>query len=152
LDVGDFFTMDLSTTTASNIVALMRGLVGIGIALLPVIRDYLASRHARLVVALEKLYRPDTTNLQERIRIENLGPSSARDVKVMGIGLPLVGPHDYRPAFEWNLPVEVLQPGQDYVLLLATSEDDADPTSIILTWADRTGAKQAQFTLSPKYL
>jgi len=142
--------MDLSTTEASNVVALSLGVIGIAIALLPIVREWQASRHARLVVVLEKLFREDIGSLHERIRIENLGPSVAEAVEFERVGA--TRPDEYRPAFEWRLPVEVLQPGQDHVLLLAPSVAEEDPVSVIVTWRDSSGSKRAQFALSPKYL
>lgn len=142
--------MDLGTTEVSNLVALSLGLIGIAIALVPIVRDWRASRHARLDVVLEKLYRQDTGRLQERIRIEKLGPSAAERVQIERIGAVL--PDDYWPAFEWHLPVDVLQSGQDHVLLLEPSMAEADPMSVLVTWCDPSGRKHAQFALSPKYL
>jgi hypothetical protein len=142
--------MDLGTTAASNIVALVLGATGIAIALVPILREWRASRHARLIVGLEKLYRQDTGSIQERLRIQNLGPSVAQQVTVEKIGA--VAPDSYRPAFEWVLPVEVLQSGQDYILLLAPALADKDPSSVVLTWRDGAGERRAEFALSPKYL
>lgn len=153
MDLGernDGAVMDLSIPEAANVVALTLGLIGIGIALVPIVRDWRASRHARLVVVLEKLFRQDIQTVNERIRIENLGPSAAQEVQLVRIGT--TSPDSYRPALDWHLPVEVLQPFQDHVLLLAPSAADADPTSAVLTWRDGSGDKRAQFALSPKYL
>lgn len=146
--------LDLSTTTASNIIAVTLGLFSLLLGvILPSARRWWGGRRAELEVRFERFWRQDTRRLADRIVIINHGPAISRDVTLTTVLNTAGEKLDINErAASATPPVELLLPNQKFHVIIELPADQADPEVIEAVWWDRSRKRSARFIVSPQFL
>ena len=152
--VHSMVMLDLSTTTASNIIAVSLGLLSLMLGVVvPAVGRWRRGRQAELEVRFERFWRLDTSRLASRIVIKNHGPASAWQVALQQLADSKGQQLDLDSlATSATPPVAQLLPGQEFHILMEFSLAQGDPTSVDAEWQDRSGSRRAKFITSPQYV
>lgn len=145
---------DLSTTTASNIIAVSLGLLSLMLGVVvPAVARWRRERRAELEVRFERFWRQDTSRLASRIVIKNHGPAWARHVV-----LPRLMDSEGEEldldslATSATPPVAQLLAGQEFHIIVEFSLAERGPMMVEAEWQDRSGSRAAGFLTSPHYV
>jgi hypothetical protein len=145
---------DLSTTTASNIIAVSLGLLSLVFAVVvPALARWRRERRAEVEVRFERFWRLDTSRLASRFVLKNHGPAWARQVELSRMVDSKGQELDLDSlATSATPPVAQLLPGQEFHIIVEFSLAESDPMIIDAEWQDRSGSRGAQFITSPQYV